>query len=215
MTPSPHTPSPQLGLLPGRSAAEIMQGSYRRFYPHSVGHWLGLDTHDSSSMSHDRPLEPGGRGGGRATLRLGAAGGWHAREVFVAGHMPDARLAAPPCQRPCLLPLPSSAVPAGQTSRCTRDAPLCSGAALAGPPCSPLHCSLSRCPLSTRPAWSIRRGADDRARAVHSRRPFDVWAAGGRRRAHRGRRRNHRFAAGCFAAPPPAPSPLCCARGAE
>ncbi|KAL4459002.1 hypothetical protein ABPG75_013867 [Micractinium tetrahymenae] len=49
----------QLGILPGRHASDIMQGSYRRFYPHSVGHWLGLDTHDSSSMSHDRPLEPG------------------------------------------------------------------------------------------------------------------------------------------------------------
>ncbi|EFN53170.1 hypothetical protein CHLNCDRAFT_136970 [Chlorella variabilis] len=49
----------QLGLLPGQAAGDIMQGSYRRFYPHSVGHWLGLDTHDSSTMSHDRPLEPG------------------------------------------------------------------------------------------------------------------------------------------------------------
>jgi Xaa-Pro aminopeptidase len=34
-------------------------GGYRRFYPHSVGHWLGLDTHDCASISHDTPLEPG------------------------------------------------------------------------------------------------------------------------------------------------------------
>lgn len=49
----------QLGIVPGQSATDIMQGSFRRFYPHSVGHWLGLDTHDSSTMSHDRPLEAG------------------------------------------------------------------------------------------------------------------------------------------------------------
>ncbi|KAL4859087.1 Intermediate cleaving peptidase 55 [Chlorella vulgaris] len=49
----------QLGVQPGHSASDIMQGSYRRFYPHSVGHWLGLDTHDSSTMSHDRQMEPG------------------------------------------------------------------------------------------------------------------------------------------------------------
>lgn len=49
----------QLGVVRGRSASDIMQGTVRRFYPHSVGHWLGLDTHDSSTMSHDGPLEEG------------------------------------------------------------------------------------------------------------------------------------------------------------
>jgi Xaa-Pro aminopeptidase len=34
-------------------------GDYRRFYPHSVGHWLGLDTHDCASVSYDTPLEEG------------------------------------------------------------------------------------------------------------------------------------------------------------
>ena len=34
-------------------------GGYRRFYPHSVGHWLGLDTHDCASIAHDQPLEEG------------------------------------------------------------------------------------------------------------------------------------------------------------
>ena len=33
----------------------------------AVGHWLGLDTHDSSSMSHDRPLEPGQQHSSRST----------------------------------------------------------------------------------------------------------------------------------------------------
>lgn len=32
---------------------------YRVFYPHSVGHWLGMDTHDAASVSHDHPLEAG------------------------------------------------------------------------------------------------------------------------------------------------------------
>lgn len=50
----------QLGVMPGRSLSDILvSGMYRRFYPHSVGHWLGLDTHDSSTISHDRLLEPG------------------------------------------------------------------------------------------------------------------------------------------------------------
>jgi Xaa-Pro aminopeptidase len=30
-----------------------------QYYPHSVGHWLGLDTHDASSVPHDAPLEAG------------------------------------------------------------------------------------------------------------------------------------------------------------
>ena len=34
-------------------------GDYKAFYPHSVGHWLGLDTHDAASVSHDLPLEDG------------------------------------------------------------------------------------------------------------------------------------------------------------
>ena len=49
-----------LGVTHGKSAEAIMRDqSFRTFYPHSVGHWLGMDTHDSATMSHDRPLEPG------------------------------------------------------------------------------------------------------------------------------------------------------------
>ena len=31
----------------------------RSCYPHSVGHWIGLDTHDSASIPHSEPLVPG------------------------------------------------------------------------------------------------------------------------------------------------------------
>lgn len=43
-----------LGLAPSMPLA---RNRYRAFYPHSVGHWLGMDTHDTPSISHDRPLE--------------------------------------------------------------------------------------------------------------------------------------------------------------
>ena len=33
--------------------------SYCCYAAHAVGHWIGLDTHDTSTASHDRPLEPG------------------------------------------------------------------------------------------------------------------------------------------------------------
>eukprot|EP00887_Chlorella_sp_A99_P006650 scaffold3.g6650.t1 len=48
-----------LGVSPGKTAGDYASSLYRRFYPHSVGHWLGMDTHDSAGVSHDRPLEPG------------------------------------------------------------------------------------------------------------------------------------------------------------
>lgn len=38
-------------LLAGLSFAFVLVSA--------VGHWLGLDTHDSSTMSHDRQMEPG------------------------------------------------------------------------------------------------------------------------------------------------------------
>ncbi|KAK9839588.1 hypothetical protein WJX84_002219, partial [Apatococcus fuscideae] len=44
------------GLLP---PDEIAKEPYRLVYPHSVGHWLGMDTHDTSSIRHDRALQPG------------------------------------------------------------------------------------------------------------------------------------------------------------
>lgn len=32
---------------------------YAKYYPHSVGHWLGMDTHDTPSVSTSTPLAPG------------------------------------------------------------------------------------------------------------------------------------------------------------
>jgi Xaa-Pro aminopeptidase len=51
-----------LGLLKG-SAREILKtGEYRRFYPHSTSHWLGMDVHDAGlyhKNGEPRALEPG------------------------------------------------------------------------------------------------------------------------------------------------------------
>jgi len=50
------------GLLEGPLAEELEAGSYRRFYMHKTGHWLGLDVHDCGAYTQDgssRVLEPG------------------------------------------------------------------------------------------------------------------------------------------------------------
>jgi Xaa-Pro aminopeptidase len=52
----------RLGLLKGRLEARIEDGSYKRFYRHKTGHWLGLDVHDVGDYRIDgqsRLLEPG------------------------------------------------------------------------------------------------------------------------------------------------------------
>lgn len=51
-----------LGLLKGKLAKNIADGSYKRFYRHKTGHWLGLDVHDVGDYRLDgesRLLEPG------------------------------------------------------------------------------------------------------------------------------------------------------------
>lgn len=51
-----------LGLLRGQLDEVLETGSYRRFYPHKSGHWLGLDVHDVGEYRIDgepRLLEPG------------------------------------------------------------------------------------------------------------------------------------------------------------
>src|SRR5699024_7223140 len=51
-----------LGLLSGSVDDVIEQESYRQFYMHGTGHWLGLDVHDVGAYKIDgqwRPLEPG------------------------------------------------------------------------------------------------------------------------------------------------------------
>jgi len=51
-----------LGLLSGPRDDRIEDGSYRRFFMHRVGHWLGMDVHDVGDYKIDggwRELEPG------------------------------------------------------------------------------------------------------------------------------------------------------------
>ena len=52
----------ELGLLEGNVDDNIEQGSYRRFYMHRTGHWLGMDVHDVGDYKVEnewRALEPG------------------------------------------------------------------------------------------------------------------------------------------------------------
>lgn len=52
----------KLGLLKGSVEKNIDEASYRRFYMHKTGHWLGLDVHDVGDYRIDgvfRELEPG------------------------------------------------------------------------------------------------------------------------------------------------------------
>ena len=51
-----------LGLLAGSLDAALEQETYRRFYMHRTGHWLGLDVHDAGDYKKDgawRPLVAG------------------------------------------------------------------------------------------------------------------------------------------------------------
>ncbi len=52
----------RLGLLKGRLEKNITDGSYKRFYRHKTGHWLGLDVHDVGEYrlgGESRVLEAG------------------------------------------------------------------------------------------------------------------------------------------------------------
>jgi Xaa-Pro aminopeptidase len=52
----------KLGLLKGGVDKNIREQTYRRFYMHKTGHWLGLDVHDVGDYrvdGEDRELEPG------------------------------------------------------------------------------------------------------------------------------------------------------------
>src|SRR5262249_17778372 len=51
----------KVGLLRGSVERNIREHSYRRFYMHKTGHWLGLDVHDVGDYRVDgqfRELEP-------------------------------------------------------------------------------------------------------------------------------------------------------------
>ena len=52
----------KLGLLKGSLEANLKSESYRKFFMHKTGHWLGLDVHDVGDYRIDgahRELEPG------------------------------------------------------------------------------------------------------------------------------------------------------------
>lgn len=52
----------KLGLLKGTLAQVLKSQSYKKFYMHSTGHWLGMDVHDVGDYKidgHWRLLEPG------------------------------------------------------------------------------------------------------------------------------------------------------------
>jgi Xaa-Pro aminopeptidase len=51
-----------LGILKGKLTDNIERQTYREFYMHGLGHWLGLDVHDVGNYKidgQDRPLKPG------------------------------------------------------------------------------------------------------------------------------------------------------------
>ncbi len=51
-----------LGLLSGRKADIISSGQHRKYYPHGIGHFLGMDVHDSGKYflkGEPRPIEAG------------------------------------------------------------------------------------------------------------------------------------------------------------
>jgi Xaa-Pro aminopeptidase len=51
-----------LGILKGKLTDNIERHTYREFYMHGLGHWLGLDVHDVGNYKidgQDRPLKPG------------------------------------------------------------------------------------------------------------------------------------------------------------
>jgi Xaa-Pro aminopeptidase len=52
----------KLGVLKGSVERNIREGTYKKFYMHKTGHWLGLDVHDVGDYRVDgeyRELEPG------------------------------------------------------------------------------------------------------------------------------------------------------------
>jgi Xaa-Pro aminopeptidase len=52
----------ELGLLSGSLDEVLEKETYKRFYMHRTGHWLGLDVHDAGEYRRGaqwRPLEPG------------------------------------------------------------------------------------------------------------------------------------------------------------
>ncbi len=52
----------ELGLLSGRKEDAMKANEHRKYYPHGIGHWLGMDVHDSGLYvinNEPRPIEEG------------------------------------------------------------------------------------------------------------------------------------------------------------
>ncbi|AGH96516.1 aminopeptidase P family protein [Pseudobdellovibrio exovorus] len=52
----------ELGLLSGKKEDAMKANEHRKYYPHGIGHWLGMDVHDAGLYfikGEARPLEPG------------------------------------------------------------------------------------------------------------------------------------------------------------
>jgi len=52
----------ELGLLSGRKEDAMKANEHRKYYPHGIGHWLGMDVHDSGLYfikEEPRPIEEG------------------------------------------------------------------------------------------------------------------------------------------------------------
>ncbi|HEY1079973.1 MAG TPA: M24 family metallopeptidase, partial [Bdellovibrio sp.] len=50
----------ELGLLSGRKEDLIQALAQKKYYPHGIGHWLGLDVHDAGlyfKKGEPRPIE--------------------------------------------------------------------------------------------------------------------------------------------------------------
>jgi Xaa-Pro aminopeptidase len=48
-----------LGIGGGKSKTEMARGAYMRYYPHALGHWIGMDTHDTPTVTTKTPIKPG------------------------------------------------------------------------------------------------------------------------------------------------------------
>ncbi|XP_078496777.1 xaa-Pro aminopeptidase 3 isoform X1 [Lissotriton helveticus] len=49
----------ELGILPAKCSEDQLFKAVRRFCPHHIGHYLGMDVHDTPEVSRSLPLRPG------------------------------------------------------------------------------------------------------------------------------------------------------------
>jgi Xaa-Pro aminopeptidase len=47
-----------MGILKGTLSDNLARRTFQRFYPHNIGHWLGMDTHDTPQVPTSTPLQP-------------------------------------------------------------------------------------------------------------------------------------------------------------